>query len=188
MFMWTMSDRAISRSYRMMQGFGVNTYSLTNAKGERSFVKFHFTPALGVHSSVWDGALKLAGQDPDFHRKDLAEAIDNGTFPKWQFGIQTIKEADQHNFEVDILYATKAWPEELIPVRYIGELELNRNVDESFPQVEQVAYCTSHIVPGIDFSDDLLLQGRNFSHFDTQITRLGIISRNFLSTAPFVHT
>lgn len=174
MYLWTMSDRAIPRSYRMMQGFGVNTYTLTNANGERHFVKFHFTPELGVHSLVWDEALKLAGQDPDFHRKDLAEAIDTGVFPKWRFGIQVIHESKEHDFDFDILDATKVWPEDLIPVRYIGELELNRNVDEYFTQTEQVAFCTGHVVPGIGFSDDPLLQGRNFSYFDTQLSRLGI--------------
>lgn len=174
MFMWTMSDRAIPRSYRMMQGFGVNTYTLMNSKGKRSFVKFIFTPELGVHSFVWDEALKLAGQDPDFHRKDLEEAIENGAFPKWKFGVQVIAEEDEHEFEFDILDATKVWPEELVPIRYVGELELNRTVDEFFPQTEQAAFCTSHVVPGIGHSDDPLLQGRNFSYFDTQITRLGI--------------
>ncbi|KAF3769698.1 hypothetical protein M406DRAFT_105038 [Cryphonectria parasitica EP155] len=174
MYMWAMSDRTIPRSYRMMQGFGVNTYTLINKQGKRSFVKFHFTPELGVHSLVWDEALKLAGQDPDFHRKDLNEAIENGAYPKWKFGIQVIPEEDEHKFEFDILDATKVWPEELVPVRYIGELELNRTVDEYFPQTEQVAFCTGHVVPGIGFSDDPLLQGRNFSYFDTQITRLGV--------------
>ncbi|KAI1413050.1 catalase [Hypoxylon sp. FL1857] len=174
MFMWTMSDRAIPRSYRMMQGFGVNTFVLINKKGERHFVKFHFTPELGVHSLVWDEALKLAGQDPDFHRKDLYEAIENGAYPKWKFGIQVIPEGQENNFEFDILDATKVWPEDLVPVRYIGELELNRNVDEYFPQTEQVAFCTSHMVPGIAHSDDPLLQGRSFSYFDTQLSRLGI--------------
>ncbi|KAI9042323.1 catalase catA [Aspergillus affinis] len=174
MYMWAMSDRAIPRSYRMMQGFGVNTYSLINKEGKRHFVKFHFIPHLGVHSLVWDEALKLAGQDPDFHRKDLMEAIDNKAYPKWDFAIQVIPEEKQDDFEFDILDATKIWPEELVPLRVIGELELNRNVDEFFPQTEQVAFCTSHIVPGIDFSDDPLLQGRNFSYFDTQISRLGI--------------
>ena len=130
MYHWTMSDRGIPRSYRMMQGFGVNTYALINSKGERHFVKFHFEPELGVHSFMWDEALKLAGQDPDFHRKDLAEAIDNGAFPKWKFGIQTIADKDQDKFDFDIFDATKVWPEQDIPVRYIGELELNRNVDE----------------------------------------------------------
>jgi catalase len=174
MYMWAMSDRTIPRSYRMMQGFGVNTYTLVNARGERSFVKFHFTPELGVHSLVWDEALKLAGQDPDFHRKDLWEAIENGAYPKWKFGIQVLPESREHEFDFDILDATKVWPEELVPVRYIGELELNRNVDEYFTQTEQVAFCTSHIVPGIGFSDDPLLQGRNFSYTDTQLTRLGV--------------
>ncbi|PYH42895.1 catalase catA [Aspergillus saccharolyticus JOP 1030-1] len=174
MFMWAMSDRAIPRSYRMMQGFGVNTYSLINKEGKRHFVKFIWTPHLGVHSFVWDEALKLAGQDPDFHRKDLMEAIDNGAYPKWDLQIQTIPEEKQDDFEFDILDATKIWPEDLVPPRTIGVLELNRNIDEFFPQTEQVAFCTSHIVPGIDFSDDPLLQGRNFSYFDTQISRLGI--------------
>jgi catalase len=174
MFMWTMSDRAIPRSYRMMQGFGVNTYTLINAQGKRSFVKFHFTPELGVHSLIWDEALKLAGQDPDFHRKDLMEAIDNGAYPKWKFGVQVISEEDQDKFDFDILDATKVWPEDLIPVRYVGELELNRNVDEFFPQTEQVAFCTSHLVPGIGHSDDPLLQGRNFSYHDTQLSRVGV--------------
>ena len=168
-----MSDRAIPRSYRMMQGFGVNTYSLINKEGKRHFVKFHFTPELGVHSLVWDEALKICGQDPDFHRKDLISAIDAGHFPRWKFGMQLIPEEKKDDFDFDILDATKVWPEELVPIRYIGELELNRNVDEFFPQTEQAAFCTSHIVPGIDFSDDPLLQGRNFSYFDTQISRLG---------------
>lgn len=174
MYMWAMSDRTIPRSYRMMQGFGVNTFTLINAEGKRSFVKFVFTPELGVHSLVWDEALKLAGQDPDFHRKDLDEAIENGAFPKWKFGVQVIKEEDEQKFEFDILDATKVWPEDLVPTRYIGELELNRTVDEYFPQTEQVAFCTSHLVPGIGHSDDPLLQGRNFSYQDTQTTRLGI--------------
>lgn len=175
-----------------MQGFGVNTYTLINAAGERFFVKFHFVPELGVHSLMWDEALKIAGQDPgkcthrddfslsykhplvDFHRKGLEEAITNGAFPKWTFGIQVIPEANENDFDFDILDATKIWPEELVPVEIIGELELNRMVDEYFSEVEQVAFCTSHIVPGIGFSDDPLLQGRNFSYFDTQISRLGI--------------
>lgn len=174
MFLWVMSDRGIPRSYRMMQGFGVNTFTLDNANGERSFVKFHFTPTLGVHSFVWDEALKLAGQNPDFHRVDLYEAIAKGVYPTWKFGIQILKESQQDDFDFDILDATKVWPEELVPVRYIGEMELNRNIDEFFSQTEQVAFCTSHIVPGIGFSDDPLLQGRNFSYFDTQLSRLGI--------------
>lgn len=174
MFMWAMSDRTIPRSYRMMQGFGVNTYTLINDKGERHFVKFHFTPELGVHSLVWDEALKIAGQDPDFHRKDLWQAIENGAYPKWKFGIQVLPESKEDDFDFDILDATKVWPEELVPIRYIGQLELNRNPDEFFTQTEQIAFCTSHIVPGIGFSDDPLLQGRNFSYQDTQLSRLGI--------------
>lgn len=137
-------------------------------------MKFHFTPTLGVHSLAWDEALKLAGQDPDFHRRDLYDAIDAGTYPKWRFGIQVCPEERQDEFDFDILDATKVWPEEIFPVRYIGELELNRNVDEYFPQTEQVAFCTAHVVPGIGFSDDPLLQGRNFSYFDTQLSRLGV--------------
>ncbi|KAJ7741824.1 catalase-like domain-containing protein [Mycena metata] len=174
MVMWAMSDRAIPRSYRMMQGFGVNTFTLLNGEGKRFFVKFHWIPELGVHSLVWDEALKIAGQDPDFHRKDLEEAILNGAPPKWTLGIQVIPEEREHDFDFDILDATKLWPEELVPVEEIGEMVLNRPVDEFFPETEQVAFCTSHIVPGIGFSDDPLLQGRNFSYFDTQISRLGI--------------
>lgn len=171
--MWTQSDRAIPRSYRMMQGFGVNTFTLINAKKERFFVKFHFTPHLGVHSFVWDEALKLAGQDPDFHRKDLMEAIDSGCYPKWDFGVQILPESREHDFEFDILDATKVWPVEDVPIQNVGELELNRNVDEFFTQTEQVAFCTGHLVPGIGFSNDPLLQGRNFSYSDTQLSRLG---------------
>lgn len=148
MFMWAMSDRGIPRSYRMMQGFGVNTYTLANAEGVLSFVKFHFTPTLGVHSLVWDEALKIAGQDPDFHRKDLFTAIEKGIFPTWKFGIQICPESRQDEFDFDILDATKIWPEDILPVRYIGELELNKNVDEYFTQTEQAAFCTAHIVPG----------------------------------------
>lgn len=174
MVMWAMSDRGVPRSFRMMQGFGVNTYTLLNEKGERHFVKFHFIPELGVHSLLWDEALKISGQDPDFHRKDLNEAIDHGLYPRWKFAIQTIPEDREHDFDFDILDATKVWPEELVPLEEIGELVLNRVVDEFFTETEQVAFCTSHVVPGIGFSDDPLLQGRNFSYFDTQITRLGI--------------
>ncbi|KAH7080147.1 catalase-like domain-containing protein [Paraphoma chrysanthemicola] len=174
MFFWAMSDRTIPRSYRMMQGFGVNTFTLINDKGERHFVKFIFTPELGVHSFVWDEALKIAGQDPDFHRKDLWMAIESGAYPKWKFGIQVIPEGKENDFDFDILDATKVWPEELVPIRYIGQLELNRNPDEFFTQTEQVAFCTGHLVPGIGFSDDPLLQGRNFSYADTQLSRLGV--------------
>lgn len=156
-----------------MQGFGVNTFTLTNSKGKRHFVKFIFTPELGVHSFVWDEALKIVGQDPDFHRKDLWEAIENGAYPKWKFGIQVIPEANEQDFKFDILDATKVWPKDLVPIRYIGQLELNRDVDKFFNQTEQVAFCTSHVVPGIGFSDDPLLQGRNLSYFDTQLSRPG---------------
>ncbi|KAI7458769.1 Catalase-1 [Hortaea werneckii] len=173
MFMWQQSDRAIPRSYRMMQGFGVNAFKLTNAEGKAFLCKFIFTPRLGVHSFVWDEALKLAGQDPDFHRKDLYEAIDNGLYPKWDFGVQTIPEEEADSFEFDPLDATKIWPEDRFPVEYCGELELNRNVDEYFTQTEQVAFCTGHLVPGIHHSDDPLLQGRSFSYLDTQLSRLG---------------
>ncbi|KAI5246800.1 catalase [Aureobasidium subglaciale] len=174
MQMWAMSDRGIPRSYRMMQGFGVNTFTLINDNGERHLVKFSFRPHLGVASFVWDEALKLAGQDPDFHRKDLWTAIEGGQFPKWDFGIQTIPESQADDFEFDPLDATKIWPEEDFPIRYIGELELNRNPDEYFTQTEQVAFSTGHVVPGIGFSDDPLLQGRNFSYADTQLSRLGV--------------
>ncbi|KIM31835.1 hypothetical protein M408DRAFT_327249 [Serendipita vermifera MAFF 305830] len=173
MLMWVMSDRAIPRSYRTMQGFGVNTYTLINKKGERHFVKFHWDPELGVHSLVWDEAQKLAGQDPDFHRKDLEEALNSGAPAKWTFSVQVLPESKENDFDFDILDATKIWPEELVPKIPIGELILNRVVDEFFTEVEQVAFCTSHIVPGVGFSDDPLLQGRNFSYFDTQLTRLG---------------
>jgi catalase len=170
---WAMSDRGIPRSLRMMQGFGVNTFSLINAKGERHFVKFHWRPELGVHSLMWDEALKISGQDPDFHRKDLEEAIVTGAYPKWSFGIQVLPESREHDFEFDILDASKIWPEEFVPIEYIGELTLDRCVDEFFAETEQVAFCTSHVVPGIGFSDDPLLQGRNFSYLDTQQSRLG---------------
>ncbi|KAG1787860.1 catalase-like domain-containing protein [Suillus plorans] len=173
MVMWVMSDRGVPRSFRMMQGFGVNTFTLVSADGKRHFVKFHFIPELGVHSLLWDEALKINGQDPDFHRKDLSEAIESGAYPKWKFAIQTIPESEQHDFDFDILDATKIWPQESVPLEEIGELVLDRVVDEFFPETEQVAFCTSHVVPGIGFSDDPLLQGRNFSYFDTQISRLG---------------
>ncbi|KAI7237215.1 Catalase-1 [Hortaea werneckii] len=156
-----------------MQGFGVNTFKLVNAEGKAFLCKFIFTPRLGVHSFVWDEALKLAGQDPDFHRKDLYEATDNGLYPKWDFGVQTVPEEDADGFEFDPLNATKIWPEDRFPVEYCGELELNRNVDEYFTQTEQVAFCTVRLVPGIHHSDDPLLQGRNFSYLDTQLSCLG---------------
>ncbi|KAH8825508.1 catalase-domain-containing protein [Flagelloscypha sp. PMI_526] len=173
MVMWAMSDRGIPRSLRMMEGFGVNTYTLVNAKDELFYVKFHWMPELGVHSMVWDEALKVCGQDPDFHRKDLDEAIEKGFPPKWTFGIQAIPAAKKDDFDFDIEDSTKLWPKELVPVEPIGEMVLDRVVDEYFTEVEQVAFCTSHVVPGIGFSNDPLLQGRNFSYLDTQLSRLG---------------
>ncbi|KAJ9120744.1 hypothetical protein QFC22_002675 [Naganishia vaughanmartiniae] len=177
MSMWILSDRTIPRSYRMMQGFGIHTFRLVNAEGKGTFVKFHFTPELGTHSLVWDEALKLAGQDPDFHRRDresFYDAIEAGAFPKWKFGVQVIPEEREHEFDFDLLDSTKLIPEELVPVQYIGTLELNRNTDNYFAETEQVAFCTQHIVPGIDFTDDPLLALRNFSYLDTQLSRLGV--------------
>src|SRR3954453_6892059 len=177
MLMWVMSDRAIPRSYRMMEGFGVHTFRMVNAEGKARFVRFHWKPLLGVHSLVWDEAQRLAGKDSDFHRRDLWEAIERGAFPEYEFGIQVIEEADEHKFAFDPLDPSKIWPEALIPVRRIGKLTLNRNPDNFFAETEQVAFCPSHIVPGIDFSNDPLLQGRLFSYLDTQLSRLG--SPNF---------
>ena len=173
MIMWVMSDRAIPRSFRMMEGFGVHTFRLVNKAGKSRFVKFHWKPLLGVHSVVWDEAQKISGQDPDFHRRDLWEAIDNGDFPEWELGIQVVEEEDEHAFGFDLLDPTKIIPEELVPVRRIGKLTLNRNPDNFFAETEQVAFHPGHIVPGIDFSNDPLLQGRLFSYTDTQLLRLG---------------
>jgi catalase len=177
MIMWAMSDRAIPRSLRMMEGFGVHTFRFINDKGKARFVKFHWKPLLGVHSVVWDEALKISGNDPDFHRRDLWEAIDSGAFPEWEFGVQIVEEKDEHKFEFDLLDPTKLIPEELVPVKRIGKLTLNRNVDNFFAETEQVAFHPGHIVPGIDFTNDPLLQGRLFSYTDTQLSRLG--SPNF---------
>ncbi|AFR94246.1 catalase [Cryptococcus neoformans C23] len=171
---WVTSDRAIPRSYRMMQGFGVHTFRLINEEGKSTFVKYHWIPHLGIHSLVWDEALKVAGQDPDFHRRDLWDAIEVGAYPKWELGVQLIPEEDEHKFDFDILDSTKIIPEELVPVQKIGTLTLNRNPVDFFTEVEQVAFCTQHIVPGMDFTDDPLLAGRNFSYADTQISRLGV--------------
>ncbi|MCC8998376.1 MAG: catalase [Candidatus Contendobacter sp.] len=173
MIMWVMSDRAIPRSLRMMEGFGVHTFRFITAEGKSRFVKFHWKPLLGVHSVVWNEALKISGQDPDFHRRDLWEAIDNGDFPEWEFGVQIIEEEDEHRFDFDLLDATKLIPEELAPVQRIGKMVLNRNPDNYFAETEQVAYHAGHVVPGIDFTDDPLLQGRLFSYTDTQLIRLG---------------
>jgi catalase len=173
MIMWVMSDRAIPRSYRMMEGFGVHTFRFVNEKGTSRFVKFHWKPLLGVHSVVWDEAQKISGLDPDFHRRDLWEAIENGDFPEWELGVQLVDEKDEHKFDFDLLDPTKLIPEELVPVKRIGKLTLNRNPDNFFAETEQVAFHPGHLVSGIDFSNDPLLQGRLFSYTDTQLIRLG---------------
>ena len=171
--MWVMSDRGIPRSLRMMQGFGVHTFRLVNAAGESHFVKFHWKPKLGTHSLVWDEAVKIAGADCDFHRRDLWEAIEAGEYPEWELGLQIFTEAQAENFSFDVLDATKLIPEELVPLTPVGRMVLNRNPDNFFAETEQVAFCTAHVVPGIDFSNDPLLAGRIHSYIDTQITRLG---------------
>jgi len=173
MIMWVMSDRAIPRSYRMMEGFGVHTFRFINDKGKSRFVKFHWKPVLGVHSVVWDEAQKISGLDPDFHRRDLWDAIENGDFPEWEFGVQIVEDRDEDKFAFDLLDPTKLIPEELVPVRRIGKLTLNRNPDNFFAETEQVAFHPGHVVSGIDFSNDPLLQGRLFSYTDTQLLRLG---------------
>jgi len=173
MIMWAMSDRAIPRSLRMMEGFGVNTYRLVNAAGDTNFVKFHWRPLLGAASVLWDEAVKISGADPDFHRRDLFEAIESGSYPEWELGFQVIDQATADGLPFDILDATKLVPEELVPVEMVGKMVLDRNPDNFFAETEQVAFCPSHIVPGIDFSEDPLLQGRLFSYLDTQLTRLG---------------
>jgi catalase len=173
MLMWVMSDRGIPRSYRMMRGFGVHTFRLVNAAGRSTFCKFHWKPLLGTHSLVWDEAVKIAGADPDFHRRDLWEAIESGNYPEWELGIQTFSEADAEKFSFDVLDSTKLIPEELVPVKPVGRLVLNRNPDNFFAETEQVAFCTAHVIPGIDFSNDPLLHGRIHSYVDTQLTRLG---------------
>ena len=171
--MWVMSDRGIPRSLRMMQGFGVHTYRLVNARGESHFVKFHWKPKLGTHSLVWDEAVKISGADSDFHRRDLWEAIESGEYPEWELGLQIFTEAQAEGFSFDVLDATKLIPEELVPLTPVGRMVLNRNPDNFFAETEQVAFCTAHVVPGIDFSNDPLLAGRIHSYVDTQITRLG---------------
>ncbi|MEC5387412.1 catalase [Uliginosibacterium sp. H3] len=173
MLLWAMSDRGIPRSYRTMQGFGVHTFRLVNAAGESVFCKFHWTPLAGTHSLVWDEAAKISGADADFHRRDLWEAIEGGSFPEYELGLQIFTETDADAFDFDVLDATKLVPEELVPLRPVGKLVLNRNPDNFFAETEQVAFCTAHIVPGIDFSNDPLLQGRIHSYLDTQISRLG---------------
>lgn len=173
MIMWAMSDRSIPRSLRMMEGFNIHTYRLINEEGKSCFVKMHWKPLLGMHSVVWDEALKINGQDPDFHRRDLHEAIENGAFPEWEFGVQIVAEEDEHKFDFDLLDPTKLIPEELVPVRKIGKMTLNRNPANYFSETEQIAFHPGHLVPGIDFSNDPLLQGRLFSYTDTQLSRLG---------------
>lgn len=174
MLLWSMSDRTLPRSYRTMEGFGVHTWRLVNAEGATTLVKFHWKPVLGTHSLTWEESQKLAGIDPDFLRRDLYDAIDSGVYPEYELGIQVLPDNEEQMFEgIDLLDSTKMVPEELAPVRPIGMLTLNRNVTDYFAETEQVAFCTSHVVPGIDFTDDPLLHARNFSYFDTQITRLG---------------
>lgn len=173
MIMWHLSDRAIPRSFRMMEGFGVHTFRFVNDEGVAHFVKFHWKPVLGVKSLVWDEAQKIAGKNPDFHRQDLWEAIETGNYPEFEFGVQLIKEEDEFKFDFDILDPTKLWPEEQIPVKIIGKMVLNQNTDNFFAETEQIAFHPGHVVPGIDFSNDPLLQGRLFSYTDTQLSRLG---------------
>lgn len=173
MIMWVMSDRAIPRSLRMMEGFGVHTYKLVNEEGKSHFVKFHWKPRLGVHSVAWDEATKISGKDSDFHRRDLLMNIKEGNYPEWDLGVQIIPEEDEGKFEFDLLDPTKIVPEELVPVEIVGTMTLNRVPENFFAEVEQVAFCPANIVPGIDFSDDPLLQGRIFSYTDTQFHRLG---------------
>jgi catalase len=173
MLMWVMSDRAIPRSYRMMQGFGVHTFRFVNANGRSRFVKFHWNPLAGTHSLAWDEAVKISGADSDFHRRDLWEAIEAGAYPEWEFSVQVFTEEQADKFSFDVLDATKLIPEELVPLTPIGKMVLNRNPDNFFAETEQVAFCTAHIVPGLDFSNDPLLAGRIHSYVDTQISRLG---------------
>ena len=177
MLMWIMSDRAIPRSFRFMEGFGVHTFRLVNAEGRSTFVKFHWKPAMGLQSVVWNEAVKINGADPDFHRRDLWDAINAGDFPEWELGLQLFDDDFADRFAFDILDPTKIIPEEEVPIRRVGRLVLAQMVDNFFAETEQVAFCTQNIVPGIDFTNDPLLQGRNFSYLDTQVSRLG--SPNF---------
>jgi catalase len=171
--LWLMSDRALPRSYRMMQGFGVHTFRLINADGQGTFVKFHWKPHLGVHSLLWDECQKIAGTDPDFNRRDLWDCIEDGNFPEWDLGVQLVDEANELKFDFDLLDPTKIIPEEVVPVQPVGRLVLNRNPDNFFAETEQIAFHTANVVPGIDFTNDPLLQARNFSYLDTQLIRLG---------------
>jgi catalase len=171
--MWVLSDRGIPRSYRMMSGFGVHTFRFVNAQGRSRFVKLHWLPALGTHSLVWDESQKLGGADPDFHRRDLWEAIEAGDFPEYELGLQVVDEEDAGSFDFDLLDATKLIPEELVPIRRVGKMTLDRNPQSFFAETEQVAFHPGHVVPGIEVTEDPLLQGRLFSYVDTQLTRLG---------------
>lgn len=173
MIMWAMSDRGLPRSLRMMEGFGVHTFRFVNDQGISSFVKFHWKPLLGVHSVAWDEAQNISGKDSDFHRRDLWEAIERGDFPEWEFGVQIVPEEDEHKYDFDLLDPTKIIPEELVPVIRIGKMTLNRNPDNFFAETEQAAFHIGHVVSGIDFTNDPLLQGRLFSYTDTQLLRLG---------------
>ncbi len=173
MIMWAMSDRTIPRSLRMMEGFGIHTFRLVAADGNSTFVKFHWRPKLGMQSVLWDEAVKINGADPDFHRRDLWEAIDRGDFPEWELSLQLFTESEAAGFDFDVLDATKLIPEEIVPLTPVGRMVLDRNPDNFFAETEQVAFCPANIVPGIDFSDDPLLQGRLFSYLDTQLSRLG---------------
>ncbi len=177
MIMWAMSDRTLPRSLRTIEGFGVHSFRLINDQGASTFVKFHWRPKLGLQSTIWDEAVKIAGADPDFHRRDMFEAITAGNFPEWELAVQLFTEQQADSFPFDHLDATKLIPEELIPLKVIGRMVLNRWPNNFFAETEQVAFCPSHVVPGIDFSNDPLLQGRLFSYLDTQLSRLG--SPNF---------
>jgi catalase len=173
MIMWVLSDRALPRSYRMMEGFGVHTFRWINEHGHARFIKWHWRPTLGTASLVWDETQKIAGKDPDFNRRDLWEAIEMGDYPEFELCVQMIEEKDEHAFDFDILDATKLWPEELVPLKRVGKMTLTRNPDNFFAETEQVAFHPGHVVPGIDFTNDPLLQGRLFSYLDTQLIRLG---------------
>jgi catalase len=173
MVMWIMSDRTLPRSLRMIEGFGVHSFRLINAAGKSTFVKFHWRPKLGLQSTIWDETVKLAGADPDFHRRELFEAISAGKFPEWELGVQLFSDEQAQKFPFDHLDATKLIPEELVPLQVVGRMVLNRWPDNFFAETEQVAFCPSHLVPGLDFSNDPLLQGRLFSYLDTQLSRLG---------------
>jgi catalase len=173
MLMWTMSDRGLPRSLRMMEGFGVHAFRFINARGDAFFVKFHWKPKLGVHGLTWDEAQKIAGKDPDFHRRDLWEAIEAGNFPEWELGVQIVDVGQEDDLGFDILDPTKLIPESQVPVQIIGKMVLNRNVENFFSETEQIAFHPAHLVPGIDFSNDPLLQGRLSSYTGTQLSRLG---------------